>query len=242
MNKKLYLAAVIYFAVLLLISAPASLLNLAVRKMSEDHVSLANCQGTIWQGSALPVLHLAKNSSYPLVTLNWQIKPQAWLHGQFKLITSWDSSPSSPMELTIGRNSFSLSHGMISMPAEVIGDLSPFLKPAELGGNLRIESQQLNYVNGQLQGKAMAYWNKASSAMSAINPLGDYQIDILASNGEIHGTLSTQSGALRLNGQVSWSAAKHFKFNGTASGQGNLNELLHHLGPETTPGIFQISL
>jgi len=240
-SKTLYLAAGLYFIVLLLISAPASLLNLAVRRMSEDHVSLANCQGTVWQGSAVPVLHPGKTSNYPLATLSWQVKPQAWLSGQFKLIASGDFS-ATPMELTLERHRLTLSHVMISMPAEVIGDLSPFLKPAELGGNLRIESQQFIYASGVMQGKATAYWNQASSTMSAINPVGDYKIDITAANDEVHATLSTQSGALRLNGQGSWSPAKHFKFNGTASGQGNLNELLHHLGPETAPGIFQISL
>ena len=241
MNKKLSLAAAIYFAVLLLISAPASLLDLAVRRISEDHVSLANCQGTVWQGSAVPVL--SPDKSYPLATLSWQIKPQAWLFGQFKFLISWDAS-TTPMELTIEGKRLVLEHVMISMPAELIGDLSPFLKPAELGGNLRIESPQLEFKNGQLQGRVTAHWSQASSSMSAINPFGDYQIGIEAVNDEIHGVLSTQSGALRLDGLGSWSPAKHFKFNGTARAaeQGNLNELLHHLGPETTPGVYQISL
>ena len=44
--------------------------------------------------------------------------------------------------------------------------------------------------------------------------------------------------------KITKAPAKHFKFNGTARAaeQGNLNELLHHLGPETTPGVYQISL
>lgn len=242
-NKSIFLAALVCYAALLFITAPASLLNLAVRHFSNDRVSLANMQGTIWQGRAVPVLHPAENATYPLHTLAWKIKPQAWLAGQFKVALSRDESEA-PMELCIDRNGLTFKNLIISLPAEILGDLSPFLKPAWLGGNLRIESPRLVYANGQMQGEATAHWNQASSAMSAINPLGDYLIDILAANGEIHATLSTQSGTLLLNGQGSWSPAKHFKFNGTArgAGQSNFNELLHHLGPETAPGIYQISL
>jgi general secretion pathway protein N len=104
----------------------------------------------------------------------------------------------------------------------------------------------LTYSDNLLQGNATARWNGAGSAMSAVHPLGNYQIDILAANTEIHATLSTQTGALLLNGLGSWSPAKRFQFNGTAraneSAQTSLNELLHHLGPETTPGVYQISL
>jgi general secretion pathway protein N len=243
MNKSVYIAALAYYVLLLLITAPASLLDAPIRQLSHGSLSLANCQGTIWHGSATPVLHLDKNAIYPLHTLNWTIMPKAWFVGQFRLIANFDDQEK-PMELTLDRKGAVLENPALTLSAQALGDLSPFLKPAGLGGNLRIESHQLSYTNGQFQGRAVASWNEASSFMSTTNPLGDYRIDIVAANNEIHATLSTQSGALLLSGEGSWSGTTRFKFNGTAraAAQSNLNELLHHLGPEVEPGTYRITL
>ena len=242
-NKRLFLAALACYIALLIITVPASLLDIAVRHYSLERVTLANLQGTIWQGQATPVLHPAENTSYPLRNLRWKVKPQAWLSGQF-LVEFFQDGEATPMQAKLDRNGLGLENLIIALPAEILGDLSPFLKPAGLGGNLRIEIPELHDANGQIRGAATARWNQASSVMAAINPFGDYRIDILAGGDEINATLSTQNGALLLNGQGSWSAAKHFKFTGTASaaGQNNFNELLHHLGPEISPGIYQLSL
>jgi general secretion pathway protein N len=148
------------------------------------------------------------------------------------------------MELTLSRDAIILNNLLLPLPAEVIGELSPYLKPAQFSGNLTIESRQLSYADNRLQGNATARWIQAGSAMSAVHPLGDYQIDIAAAQGSLRATLSTQRGALLLSGQGSWSPAQKFHFNGAAraTDQAALSELLHHLGPETAPGIYQISL
>jgi general secretion pathway protein N len=102
----------------------------------------------------------------------------------------------------------------------------------------------LTYAEDALQGNATARWREAGSAMSSVHPLGDYQIDINASRDKISATLSTQGGALLLGGQGDWSRPQGFHFYGTAraTNQTELNELLHHLGPESSPGVYQISI
>lgn len=249
MSRTSYLAlfALAYYSGVLLITAPASLLDLPIRHLSGERLSLANSQGSIWQGSATPVLHIGKNSTIPLHTLNWQIRPQALLLGQLKVVTNWQQLKSdTPMELTINRKSIVLTNILLPLPAEMIGELSPFLKPAQFSGNLVIESPRLTYTYSHLQGNATARWNQAGSAMSSVNPLGDYQIDIVAAQEGLQTTLSTQAGALLLNGQGSWSPAQGFHFTGTAQAtadtKATLAELLHHLGPEVSPEIYQITL
>lgn len=245
MNKTGYLAAAAFYIFMLLVTAPASLLNPLIQRMSHERLSLANCQGSIWHGSATPLFLTGKNSSLALHTLHWNIRTQALLLGKLKAELDWDGVESvTPMQLTLGKSSAMLTHVLLPLPAELIGELSPYLKPAQLSGNLVIESPQLTYTDKQLQGNATARWSQAGSALSAVHPLGDYQIDITVAHNDLRAVLTTLSGALFLDGQGSWSPAQKFHFNGTAraTDQANLNELLHHLGPESSPGVYRISL
>ena len=239
------LALACCYAGILIISAPASLLAPAIA--SNGQLSLANAKGTIWHGSATPVLHTDPHTSVALHTLQWKIEFQAMLKGQLKVVMNWEDAESAPpMLLTFGRQGLVLKNIQLNVPAGVIGDLSPFLKPAQLSGDLHITSEQLTLANHQLLGQAKAQWRDAGSAMSTIHPLGDYQIDITAARDNLSATLSTQKGALILDGQGNWSPAQRFHFNGTAKAAANaeetLNELLHHLGPESSPGVYQIIL
>lgn len=247
MSKSFYIAAAGCYAALLFITAPASLLDRPVRLWSHDRISLANIQGSIWQGRATPVLHTGKDTTLALHTFNWKIKLPGLLQGQLNLIASWDHLPSaSPIEFTITGKSVVITNLLLPLPAAVIGELSPFLKPAQFSGSLEIASPQLSYHNQSVQGNATARWTHAGSAMSLVYPLGDYQIDINALPNTLQATLSTQHGALLLEGSGTWSSAQQFHFNGTAratpGAQDTLSELLHHLGPESSPDVYQISL
>jgi len=244
-NKTPYLLAAAFYGGLLIVTAPASLLDSPLRSLSQGQLSLSNCQGTIWHGSATPTLNTDKQSNMALQTLHWQIRPLALLRGTLKAELLWDDTVT-PMELTVDSKTVTMTHIRLSLPAEVIGLLSPFLKPAQLSGDLQFESPRLSYTDGHLQGNATTHWNQASSAMSPIHPLGDYLIDIKATKDTLRATLSTRSGPLLLDGQGNWSPSQRFHFIGSAradgESQGTLSALLHHLGPETTPGTYQILL
>lgn len=246
-TRHLALFAVFYYAGILLITAPASLLDQTIHRLSDGRLSLANSHGTIWHGGGAPVLHTGQNVTIPLHSLNWEIKPQALLRGQLNAYVEWENPGSAaPMELTLDRESFILKNVLLPLPAQVIGELSPFLKPAQFSGNLRIESKQLTLSGNHLQGNATARWDQAGSALSSVHPLGNYQLDIVTAHDSLHATLVTQTGALLLDGQGSWSPAQGFHFNGTArateAAQPTLTELLHHLGPEESPSVHRISL
>lgn len=245
MSSTRRLLVLTYISGLLVVTAPSSLLNQPVERLSNGKLTLANCQGTIWHGSATPVLHTSK--AMPLHTLNWKIEPGNWLQGKFSISTFWENLDAvAPMVLTLDRKGITLSNLLLPVPAEVIAEFSPFLKPAQFGGKLRIESPLLSFSDNQLQGNATAHWTNASSAMSAVRPLGNYLITFVAVKENIGVALSTESGALQLNGQGSWLPTQAFHFTATAHAtpetQDSLTELLNHLGPEITPGVFQISL
>lgn len=243
--RYLALFAAAYILFILIVTAPSSLLNGRIDSLSGGRLSLANSQGTLWHGSATPVLRTGTNANIPLQTLNWQIRPLALLKGQLIADLGWDKS-ATPMELTLDSQSVTLTRLQLPLPSEVIGELSPFLKAAQFSGRLFIESSQLTYTDKQLSGNATAHWNQAGSALTAVQPLGDYRLDIVADRGSLRAVLSTQGGALLLDGKGSWSPAQKFNFKGTASAteasRPMLSELLHHLGAEDTPGVYKISL
>ena len=249
-TRYLALFAAGYFICALIITAPAYLLDSAIGHFSHQRLSLVNCQGTIWHGSATPLLHTASQASFALHTLQWRINPNALLRGQLSVTFVQDNLDARklddhvPMQLLADSQSVVLSNVRLALPADIIGELSPYLKPAQFSGSLMIESQQLSYVEGGLLGNATARWLTAGSAMSSVNPLGDYQIDMVATQYKLSAILTTQNGALLLGGQGIWAHRQGFHFNGTAraTGPNELNELLHHLGPESSPGIYQISI
>jgi general secretion pathway protein N len=244
-TRYLALFIAVYGMGALIVTAPAYLLDSAVKHFSDQRLSLANCRGTIWQGSATPQLHTARHSSFALHTLQWHINPQALLLGQLSVALVWENLDArAPMQLLVDRKSVVLNNVQLPLPAGIISELSPYLKPAQFSGSVMLESPQLSYSEDALLGRATARWHEAGSAMSSVYPLGDYQIDINAAQDKISATLSTQSGALLLGGEGNWSHTHGFHFYGTAraTNQTALNELLHHLGPESTPGVYQISI
>lgn len=248
MNKSGYIATAAFFYVgMLIMTAPASLLGTFIHRISHARLSLANCQGTIWNGNATLALRTDQASSMALHTLHWRVSPQALLTGTLRAELDWDDAKTvTPMALTITRDSIILTHVQLPLPAEVISELSPYLKPAQLSGNLMIDSPELTYSDGHLLGSATARWSQAGSAISAVHPLGDYQIDIVSTQNSLSTVLTTRNGALLLEGQGNWSPMQKFHFNGTASAtpaaRPMLSELLHYMGPETAPGIYRISI
>jgi general secretion pathway protein N len=247
MIKTRYLAlfTAVYATGALIVTAPAYLLDTAVGHFSHERLSLANCRGTIWHGSATPQLNMANHASFALHTLQWHINPQALLLGQLSVTLVWENlGAKTPMQLLVDSKSMVLSNVLLPLPAGIISELSPYLKPAQFSGSLMLESPQLTYAEDALQGNATARWREAGSAMSSVHPLGDYQIDLNARRDKISATLSTLNGVLLLRGQGGWSRPQGFHFYGTArtANLPALNELLHHLGPESSPGVYQISI
>lgn len=244
-TRYLALFTAVYATSALIVTAPAYLLDTAVGHFSHQQLSLANCRGTIWQGSATLQLNMANHASFALHTLQWKITPQDLLRGRLSVTLAWENlEAKTPMQLRLDSKSMVLSNVLLPLPAGIISELSPYLKPAQFSGSLMLESPQLTYAEDALQGNATARWREAGSAMSSVHPLGDYQIDLNASRDKISATLSTLNGALLLGGQGGWSRPQGFHFYGNARAvnQSALNELLHHLGPESSPGVYQISI
>ncbi len=231
----------------LAIMAPASLLDELVRHYSQGRLAMANTSGTIWKGAAIPVLITGDGHLIATQYLRWDIDFLPLLKGMIRARLLWDDQPQgSATEVQVSGGQVELSHALIPLPARLLNETSPILKPAEFRGQLEIRSNHLVYSRRGMDGVAIADWLNAGSALSSIDPLGNYRLRLNGAGNSVSVDLSTTSGVLVLDGQGKWSAASGLDFQGraraSAGNQERLNELLRNLGPEQSPGVFTFNL
>lgn len=247
MNKKYWALLLFTYLIVMIITAPASLLSQLLAYASNGKVELANTQGTIWSGFASPILRQKKGGLITLSSLHWNIAPLALFTGKLIAQLNWDSEQTiEPMLVTVSANQVELQHTYIPLPAILLDEASDFLKPAALRGQIILKSDSLTITRQGLQGSATADWLNASSLLSSVSPLGDYHLTFSGSTAGLDFSLKTTSGALILAGQGSFSASTGLDFKGTAQAakgkEEALHELLANLGPEVTPGVNTFSL
>lgn len=231
----------------LLMLAPASLLDRWLQHATNGRLMLAHTQGTIWQGAATPAIRGRAGNLIALEPLHWRVAVLPLFTAKMQARLQWnDLPPDSAMVATVAFNQIELQHVRLSLPAQIVEEFSPILKPAQFRGQFRIQSEHLVATPQNITGTAIMDWQQASSALSSIAPLGNYRLTLNGAGERINIGLSTTAGVLLLNGQGLWSAAKGLTFNGTAQAAAgkydSLAELLHHLGPEAAPGVHSFKL
>lgn len=229
------------FIIGLIVFAPASLMGYALERVSGGTLSLVQTRGSVWHGSGVELLR--QNSRYQsLGSYRWQLQV-------FSASLQVQAGEAAPMTVRYvpfaGRVNIDNLH--VSLPASIIGSFAPPLGPYQLQGSLETSSDHLALDASGVHGQVTVDWLNAASALSEIRPLGDYRI-LLQGNGKaLDAQLSTLSGKLKLDGTGSFDNASGMRFNGTAQAAPGiavteLNELLHHVGPEVSPGVFALAL
>ena len=247
MVKRTLVIFALAFLLTLLITAPASLLDWGVQHASQGRFLLANASGTVWNGTAMPTLRTQDGRFVTLPLLHWEISVRSVFTGKIQIKLLWDDqSPASASEAIVSYNQVELHHTLLQLPARVLEEASPMLKPAQFRGQLQIQSDRLVFSSHGMEGAAVVDWQQASSALSSIAPLGDYRLALNGSNGSIHIGLTTNSGMLVLEGDGNWLGSRGLEFHGqahaAASNNNSLTELLNHLGPESAPGVHSFNL
>lgn len=247
-RKKILAYFVSAFCVTLIAQAPAALLGAWVTQSSQGVIELAEPTGTIWNGSATPVLSLKRSTSLPLERIDWSISFLSVFSGNIKAQLRANATPQkSPSEIYFGIRQVELRNISLELPATVLGELNPLLQGMDFQGQVQISAENLVIQhNGAISGKLVANWLMAGSALSPINPFGSYRFDLTVLDDKIQISLSTLSGELQLNGQGEWLTSNKLSFQATAKAIGAsrevLVEMLRHLGPEIEPGVFSFKV
>ncbi len=235
------------YCCVLVATAPSSLLGSIIAHASNGHVEFANTKGTLWNGSANPVINQRGGGLITLTTLHWDIAALALFTGKLSAQLKWDDeSQTAPMEVVAAIGQLEARHVYIPLSAILLDGVSEFLKPAALRGQIILRSESLLITKQGVQGTATADWQNASSLLSSIAPLGNYHFTFSSSPAGLDITLNTTSGALLLAGQGRFAPASGLDFKGTAQAAAGkedaLRELLGHMGPQERPGVSTFTL
>ncbi len=228
--------------------APAAWLASAVASATSDRLLLTDARGTLWNGSALPVLTGgpgSRDASALPGRLEWKL---AWsglgaelrarqaccLRGEVRAL----------IRPGLGRVTVQVlpaeSTTIGQWPAAWLTGLGTPWNTLQLGGALRLTSPGLSveWVQGRMRfsGEAALDVANASSRLATLDSLGSYRLTL---RGNAAGTdaailtLITVDGALRLSGQGEWTGTG-LRFRGEAQAadgsEAALNNLLNIIG------------
>lgn len=218
------IGALIAFVVFL----PAAWLTRAVADATGDRLLLADARGSVWSGSAVPVLAGgagSRDAAFLPGRLEWTLVPtltglevrlrqDCCLNGTVKLL----------VKPGLGRTAVTLvpPPGWVGQwPNAWLGGLGTPFNTLQLGGTVRIASPAMTVerVEGRwrLVGNVELELIGVSSRLTTLDTLGSYKLTL---SGGAAGTatllsLSTQDGPLQLTGSGTWGPAG-VKFRGEA--------------------------
>ncbi len=235
------------FCISLVVMAPASLLSAQLERYSGGRLFLAGTHGTLWNGAG--VLLFGTDTQYiSLGEYAWRLRPAGLLSGglEFEVSRGGDERPMRA-RYELFRQTAELSQWHVTLPAQILALLAPQLRPYQLNGEIDLTAEAVSYSQQGVAGRATVDWKQAGSGLSDVYPLGDYRILMDGNGRALSVQLSTLSGKLLLSGSGQMEPGHGLDFNGTAQAaegeaQESLSELLHHVGPELSPGVFRLGL
>jgi general secretion pathway protein N len=208
-------------------SAPARFVDLALDRGTLGRVRLAESDGTIWRGEGRVVLvdpgaasGAGSGAALQGVAIpgrvRWDVSPWPLLAGLVDASVSLDGM-AAPVRLQGSLAELQVGGGSLALPSVALGRLgSPWnsIRPA---GALALRWEPLAIRNGQVWGRASIELRDAASAMTPVNPLGSYRVDIDSQGAQAGLVIETLSGPLRLSGSGSWNARSGLRFEAQAS-------------------------
>lgn len=228
--------------------APASWLAHGLASATRQYVILADARGTVWDGSAVLLL-TGGPGSRDASALPGRLKWNIGLHRLgLEIKASQDCCLNGQVALRVtpgwGRMQISLvppASGWVGQwPSSWLSGLGTPWNTLQLEGTVRLSSPGLTFESVQgrwlVTGRADVDLADISSRLSTRRPLGSYRLSLEGDGGSNGGsalTLTTQTGALQLNGTGTW-GVNGLRFRGEATSreedQAALQNLLNIIG------------
>lgn len=193
------LAAYVLFLVVL---APASLLDVGLRRATDGRLRLAQARGTLWSGEGLLEVRDANGHAIGK-DLSWSLQMRALRHRRLDFAVAVDRA-GEHFPLSLSMHGVELSDLDLSLPASAIGVAVPRMAPLGLRGEIVLHAAKFSLVDGVPSADAVATWKGAGSALTAVAPLGSYELRLGGVDGSLDATLRTLDGPLRLDGRATW--------------------------------------
>ncbi len=227
--------------------APAALLAQAVTSATSQRLLLADARGTLWSGSAVPVLTggaSSRDASFLPGRLEWSLAPRFY-GASIKLRQACCLNGEVQVQLRpgLGRVRATVvppAGGLGQWPSAWLGGLGTPWNTMQLGGTVRVVTPgfTVELVEGRwrLEGSADVELVSVSSRLTTLDTLGTYRVTLSGGAGSNSATvlsLSTQDGPLQLTGSGTWGPSG-VKFRGEARSatidEAALSNLLNIIG------------
>jgi general secretion pathway protein N len=233
------------YALGLIATAPATLIDARLAQASAGGLRLAEARGTLWSGTGQIEIRDASRSSGIAKSIAWRIRPAYLLRGKLLYEVALDHAPMR-FPVTISPSRIEVADADINLPAAALGLGAPKLAPLGLTGDMLLHVARLAFGRDSIQGNATLQWRGAGSAFTRISPLGDYELRLEGDGAAVRASLRTLQGPLQLDGQGSWAAGRNPVFRGNARvpppQQQQLAPLLRMIAVERGEGRFELIL
>jgi general secretion pathway protein N len=227
--------------------APAAWLASAVASATDQRLILSDARGTIWSGSAVPVLTggaESRDAAFLPGRLEWTLSPRPY---GFQVQARQDCCVNGTMIIQL-RPGFSRIRATLlpgpgpvgQWPSAWLGGLGTPWNTLQLGGTVRLLSPgaTIERVEGRwrLDGRVDLELDNVSSRLTTLETLGSYKVSLTGGGGANSATLlsvSTVDGPLQLTGSGTWGPGG-VKFRGEARSatvdEAALSNLLNIIG------------
>jgi len=195
----IFIAAVAVAAVVIAV-APASLAGVAVARATNEVLTLAATDGTLWRGRGTLVA-----GSTLRVPVAWSIDPWPLLRGELhvQLFPSSAAGRSPRAEISARRDALALRGVDVTLPADLVESLAP-RSGVRVTGDVRLTAPSLDWTPVSFGGEARVEWQNALIALSA-DPgirLGTVTAALSGAGDRLSGRVSNEGGAFDVRGQL----------------------------------------
>jgi len=192
------------YALALMLLAPATLADAALKTASDGRARLAEAQGTLWSGNARLEIRDPLGRNTVAERIAWRFLAGEMLRARLAYeIVLGPAARAFPV--AISWSGLAIANADIVLPATVLGLGVPGLGALELAGEVQLQVPKLAIARGDIRGSAMLLWREAGSGFSPVSPLGDYELRLDGEGPAVRARLRTVRGPLQLDGQGSWS-------------------------------------
>ncbi len=233
------------YVLVLVVTAPATLVDAGLERASHGRLRLAEAQGTLWSGSGQIEIRDPGGQAGVAKSLVWRVLPESLLRGRLVCEVGLEQA-TSRFPVTISLSRIELANADIRLPATVLGLGVPKLAPLGLTGEVLVHVANLSITRDAMDGNATVQWHAAGSTLTPVSPLGDYELRLDGEGMNVHAFLRTIEGPLQLNGKGSWTRGERPAFLAMAvippQHQQQLAPLMRLIAVERGAGRFELQL
>lgn len=216
-----------FYLLFLIVEMPVSWFAWGLNRFTHGSIQLDPIAGSLWQGTGRLVYFYPPTVPHDLGNAEWRINPFWLFVGRVQM--NWRSDVQDThfnTTLRLGSGKVELIDTAASFPAQSVGMFYPPAGLISPQGQVRLHIKNLLLNGGGITGDGDIQWKNAGSALSTVQPLGDYRLEINGTGRTADLKLSTQRGALDLKGQGQWQfTTGRVLFNGTATPRERADEL-----------------